>query len=259
MKKSLFFITAVLFISSAFSQKTDTAKKANSTPTTTAPATVQTTPAKKDWSKVDLSHRANDHFMIQTGYVGWAALPDTVPVNGISRSFNFYFMYDFPFKTDPRFSVGAGLGISCSNAFFKNQPYPLSTTPRQDDGGGTHFKKYKVVTTYLDIPVELRYALDPENTNKSWKFAAGIKVGDLLSAYSKGKDVLNGTGQDQDPSVYKDRNNSNFNSIRLATTVRISKGPIGVYGQYQVTSLMKGSQGLPLVYPFEFGICLSGL
>jgi len=249
MKKLLTVITALTLFTTVFAQKKDTA-------IVNTPPVAQ--PKKKDWSKIDLSHRANDHFMVQIGYDNWAGTPDTLSISGFCRSFNFYFMLDFPFKTDPRFSVGAGIGIGNSNVFFKNQPAPISVLPQQDGSGGNHFKKYKLVTTYLEVPLELRYAIDPENTNKSWKFALGVKVGVLLSAYAKGKNVENGAGQIQDASVYKVRNNSDFNSIKLAGTARISKGPFGIFGQYDATSLIKGTDG-PIVYPFSFGICFSGL
>src|SRR5579871_682181 len=250
MKKSLFTILAFITFSVAFSQKKDTI---------VANKIITDQPKKKDWSKIDLSHRANDHFMVQIGYVGWSGIPDTLSTNNLPRSFNFYFLFDFPFKSDPRFSVGAGLGIGSSNIYFKNQASPIAVTPRQDASGGNHFKKYKLVNTYLEIPLELRFALDPENTNKTWKFAVGTKVGTMLSAYAKGKNVLNGSGQTVDGSIYKVSDKSEFNSIKLAGTIRISKGPFGIYGQYQVTSLMKASYGLPTVYPFEVGICFSGL
>ncbi len=249
MKKFLSFIAALTIVTTTIAQKKDTT-------IVKAPAASQ--PKKKDWSKIDLSHRANDHFMVQIGYDNWSGKPDTLSITGFSRSFNFYFLLDFPFKTDPRFSVGAGLGIGNSNIFFKNQPAPVSVLPQQDGSGGNHFKKYKLVTTYLEIPLELRFAVDPENTNKSWKFALGVKVGTLLSAYAKGKSIENGSGQVQDPSVYKVKNNSDFNNIKLAGTVRISKGPFGIFGQYDATSLIKSTFG-PVVYPYSFGICFSGL
>lgn len=249
MKKLFTVVAALTLFMTAFAQKKDTAL-VNAVPSAQ--------PKKKDWSKIDLSHRANDHFMVQIGYDNWNGTPDTLNITGFSRSFNFYFMLDFPFKSDPRFSVGAGLGIGNSNIFFKNQPAPISVLPQQDGSGGTHFKKYKLVTTYLEIPVELRFALDPENTNKSWKFALGVKVGTMLSAYAKGKSVENGSGQVQDASIYKVSNKSDFNNIKLAATARISKGPFGVFGQYNLTSLIKSTAG-PIVYPFSFGICFSGL
>jgi hypothetical protein len=249
MKKFFIVITALTIVTTAFAQKKDTT-------IVKAPVAQE---KKKDWSKIDLSHRANDHFMLQIGYDNLAAVPDTLSITGFSRSFNFYFMYDFPFKSDPRFSVGAGLGIGSSNLFFSNQPAsPISVVPRADASGGAHFKKYKVVTTFLEIPLELRFALDPENTNKSWKFAIGTKVGAMLSAYAKGKNVENGSGQIVDGSVYKISSKSYYNTIKLAGTARISKGPFGVFAQYQVTSLIKGIDG-PAMYPFSFGICISGL
>jgi hypothetical protein len=251
MKQFLVFIFAFTTVTAAFAQKKDTTLVPAATP---APVEIK----KKDWSKVDLSHRANDHFMVQIGYDGWAAKPDTLNTAGISRSFNFYFLLDFPFKTDPRLSVGAGLGIGSSNMYFKNQKSPLSVLPTADAGGGDHFKKYKLVTTFLEVPLELRYALDPENTNKSWKFAMGVKVGTLLSAYSKGKNVENSSGQVTDAVIEKQKANTYFNNLKLAGTARISKGVFGIFGQFQFTSLIKAPYSTA-VYPFSVGICFSGL
>src|ERR1700684_238383 len=99
MKHFLGLVLLLITLTAAYAQK-DSTQPQPVTP-------VQ--PAKKDWSKVDLSHRANDHFMVQIAYDGWLNKPDTLISAGISRSFNFYFVYDFPFKTDPHLSVGAGI------------------------------------------------------------------------------------------------------------------------------------------------------
>ena len=47
---------------------------------------------KTDWSKVSLGNRANDHFLMEFGYDGWAGAPDTLNISGFSRHFNFYVM-----------------------------------------------------------------------------------------------------------------------------------------------------------------------
>lgn len=248
MKHFLGLVLALITLTAAHAQKDSTQRQ--------PAAPVQ--PAKKDWSKIDLSHRANDHFMVQIAYDGWLNQPDTLTSAGISRSFNFYFMYDFPFKTDPHLSVGAGIGIGCSNMFFKSQPAPLSALPRAESAGGEHFKKYKVVTTYLEIPLELRYAMDPENTNKSWKFALGVKVGTMLSAYAKGKNIENSSNQVDNAVTEKVSGRSFYNGIKLAGTARISKGFVGLFGQLQLTGLIKSAYG-PSVNPFSVGITLSGL
>ena len=254
MKQFLVLLFALFTITAAFAQKNDTT--VTKTPATTS--TVPGEPKKKDWSKIDLSHRAQDHFMVQIGYNGWAGKPDTLSQGGVPRSFNFYFMLDFPFKTDQRLSVGAGLGIGTNNMYFKNQPAPISVLPQADASTANHFKKYKLVTTYLEIPLELRYALDPENMNKSWKFAVGTKLGVLLSSYAKGKDVENSSGSVADGSVYKVSSKSYFNGLELAGTARISRGVFGLFGQFQFTSLIKSAYSTP-VYPFVIGFCFSGL
>src|SRR5262245_35405561 len=46
-------------------------------------------PKKK--SPINLTGRANDHFMIQLGYAGWAGKPDTLNTGGLSKTFNVYF------------------------------------------------------------------------------------------------------------------------------------------------------------------------
>ena len=84
-------------------------------------AVPQPKPAKRDWSKLNMANRANDHFMIQLGYDKWAGQPDSIKTKGLSRSLNVYFMLDFPFKTDPRFSIGLGVGVSGSSIFFDKQ------------------------------------------------------------------------------------------------------------------------------------------
>src|SRR5687767_2840433 len=83
---------------------------------TTNPAVITTPPSpdKKDWSKVNLSNRSGDHLVVQVGYDGWAGKPDSIRTKSLSRGVNVYFMIDFPFKTDPRWSVAIGAGVSSS-------------------------------------------------------------------------------------------------------------------------------------------------
>lgn len=262
MKKHLVTAIAFLATTAAFAQKKDSVTTSIVKPATSPAPAASTKPAKKDWSKVTLGRRANDHFMFQFGYDNWAQAPDSIHIRGWNRSANFYFMFDFPFKTDPRFSVGAGLGIGSSNIFFDKQNVKVAqntqTLAFTDESQSDHWKKFKLVTTYLEVPVELRFALDPENTNKSWKFAVGAKVGLMLSAHTKGKTRQNSFGQTIGNYTEKESSKQFFNTTKLAATARISKGVFGVFGQFQVNSLIKANAG-PSVFPFSFGIQLSGL
>jgi hypothetical protein len=228
-------------------------------------STLAAKPKKKDWSKVSLSNRPNDHFMIQIGYNGWASIPDTIATKGIPCSFNMYFMFDFPFKTDPRFSVGIGAGLGTDNFYLDKMTVDISgketgqLTFRSDS---TYFKKYKIATTYAELPIELRFAANPENTNKSWKVAVGAKVGTMLSAMTKGKNLISSNGGTLSYTE-KIKSKRFFNTTRLAVTGRISKGVLGIYGMYQINQLIKDgaspNTGLVDIRPFQIGISISGL
>ena len=275
MKKYL--ITALVFLATtaAYAQKRhknnqnpppakDTTASVPKTPAPSATPVVGIAKPKKDWSKVDLSKRAADHFMFQLGYDNWAGLPDSIDIKGFNHSEGFYFMYDFPFKTDPRFSIGAGIGIGSSNIYF-NSTYPQVAAYNNStlaftnvNGASSGFKKFKLVTTYLEIPLELRFAVDPEHMDKSWKVAVGTKIGLMLSAYTKGVDPTNGAGQVVAHTSEKESSKQFFSTAKFAPMIRVSKGVFGIYGQLQANSLIKTGAG-PSVFPFSFGFVISGM
>jgi len=252
------------FLMTAFAAITCTAVSAQAIDTT---GNVKVKKAKRDWSKLDLANRANDHFLIQFGYDGWAGAPDSIRTKGFGRHFNMYVMFDKPFKTDPRFSVGFGAGIGSSNIFFektviditgrKNANRLLFTNADSTD----HYKKYKLVNVWAEIPLELRYVANPENSDKSWKFAAGVKVGTMINAHTKGKEPQDKGGNTlsgQSKVIIKENSKRFFNSTRIAATARIGFGHFSLYGAYQLNSLLKDGVG-PAVKPFSIGLTLSGL
>jgi hypothetical protein len=218
---------------------------------------------KVTYSSLNLANRPNDHFMIEFSYDNWVGKTDSMNTSGFSRGFAMYFMYDFPFKTDPHFSVAAGIGIDASNIFFHDTDVGVAipgnvTLAFTSTANSNHFKKYKLVLTNLDIPIELRYAFNPANTNRSWKIALGIKAGVLLSTYTKGKDLENASGVIINPYIEKQSSTTYFNSGRLVATARVSWGFIGVFGTLQMTPLIRNGSG-PTVNPYSLGIVLSGL
>jgi len=223
-----------------------------------------TTGKKKiTYASLNLANRANDHFMIEFSYDNWVGKTDSMRTTGFCRGFAFYFMYDFPFKTDPHFSVGAGIGIDASNVYFVQTNVGVATAGNAtlaftSTANADHFKKYKLVITNLDVPLELRYAFNPENTNKSWKIAVGVKAGLLLSTYTKGKNLENAAGQVTNAYIAKESSTRFFNQGRLVATARVNYGWIGVFGTYQITPLIKNGAG-PTVNPYSIGIVLSGL
>ena len=251
MKRSLFlfFLTVLSVIA-----KSQDSTHLNSTQTS----------SKKDWTKLDLSTRANDHFMIQYGYDAWPNVPDSINTSGFSRHFNAYVMLDKPFRTNPNFSVGFGLGIGTSNIFFSNTYVDLKANTQTLQftpvGNTDHFDKYKLVTGFVEIPIELRYVTNPVQPDKGLKAALGAKGGFLLSAHTKGKNLMDSTGRSIYDTKYiaKESEKKFFNTTRLAVTGRVGYGHISVDGSYQVTNLLKTGAG-PTIHPWSIGLTLSGL
>ncbi|MDP4214045.1 MAG: hypothetical protein Q8926_15620, partial [Bacteroidota bacterium] len=129
--KKLLGMALILFVShAALAQDSTAVKKKNTKPAVLTRDSTGVTRKKTPvtYESLNLANRPNDHFMIQLGYDNWAGKPDTIRTTGLSRSFAFYFMMDFPFKTDPHFSVGAGLGIGVSNIYFDKQEVLVEAT-----------------------------------------------------------------------------------------------------------------------------------
>jgi hypothetical protein len=223
-------------------------------------------PPKTDWSKVSLGDRANDHFMVQIGYDGWATLPDSIRTTGFGRHLNVYVMLDKPFKTNPQWSVGLGVGIGSSNIYFDKMYVDLkgsiSTTQVSfvDVKNANHFDKYKLTAVWAEAPIELRHVSNPLKSDKSFKYAFGVKIGTMISGYTRGKDLQSKDGQSLYGNKYvqKEKDRKYLNNVRLAPTFRIGYGNFTIYGAYQITNLWREGQG-PGVRPFSVGLCLSGL
>lgn len=219
---------------------------------------------KKDFSKIDLSNRANDHFMIQYGGDTWGSTPDSINTSGFSRHFNLYLMFDKPFKTNPNYSVAFGAGIGSSNIFFSNTYIDIKslspTLQFKNVAAANHFSKYKLTTFSFEVPVEFRYVANPEQPDKGFKIAIGLKGGTLLSAHTKGKNLVDSLGN----SVYgpkyisKEYNKKYINTTRLAVTGRIGLGNISIDASYQITQFLKPNTG-PKINPVGIGITISGL
>lgn len=238
--------------------------KAQITTDTTATLPINPTPAtsSEQWNKIDLSNRSNDHLLIQYGADGWIENVDSVNPQGFSRHFNIYFMLDKPFKTNPRFSVGLGAGLSSSNIFFDRTQVDItssaSTLPFTNLDSANHFKKFKLTTVFLEAPVELRYTSNPLNSGSSLKAAIGLKVGTLLSAHTKGKTFEDKNGNTLNDYIQKEKTKRFFNTTRLAASARIGYGLLSLHGSYQLTTLLKTGAG-PEIRPYSIGITISGL
>jgi hypothetical protein len=205
-------------------------------------------------------NRANDHFLLQLGLTNWAGKPDSIQTSGFSHSFNVYFMFDFPFKTNPHLSMAFGPGIASDHIILKKTYVGIkensSILQFTDQSDTTHFKKTKLVTAWLEAPVEFRYNSDPSGLG--FKFAFGAKVGTLINVHTRNKDLQDKNNTALNSYTMKESSKRFFNGNRLSLMARIGYGHFTVFGTYQVTTLLKEGKGADM-RPYSIGLTLSGL
>lgn len=227
-------------------------------------STVFAAAAQEKKKKGGFVTRTGDHLMLQLTNDHWIGAPDSIKsrMKGLARGANVYIMLDQRFKGSPKWSVAFGLGVGTSNMYFKNMTVDLksktNTLPFRNVDSVDHFKKYKLTTAFLELPVELRYTFDPENESKSIKAAIGFKVGTVLNVHTKGKTLLDKNGATINSYTAKETAKGYFNGTRLAATARVGYGNFSVFASYQLNNILKDGVG-PDMKLFQIGLNLSGL
>jgi hypothetical protein len=220
---------------------------------------------QKSNKQLDLGGRANDHFMLQFSTDSWLEAPDSIDsrIKGFNRGLNIYFMLDKPFRSNKKWSIGAGVGIASSHIFLEKMQIGLGGTGRElaftNTDSSASFKKYKLATSYLEIPLEFRFSSKPDDPNKSIKVAVGLKGGLLINAHTKGKELESADGERLLNGVQKQSSKQYFNSSRLALTARFNYGVWGIFGAYNLTPMFKSGVASQDIRLLQVGVVLSGL
>jgi len=206
--------------------------------------------------------RSKDHLLLQLGGAMWNNRPDSIKTKGFSRTFNIYLMWDFPFKSSPKLSVALGPGFATDHVFLDKMTAGIKDNTTSiifdDRSDTTHFKKYKVATAFLELPIELRFSSNPEADGKSIKAALGVKVGTMLAAWVKGKGLENASGGTVNEYILKEKSKRFFNTTRISATGRLGYGHFSLFSTYSFTTLFKEGVG-PKMNAMSIGLTLSGL
>ena len=220
--------------------------------------------AQKKKNRTDFISRTGDHFMLQLTSDHWMGVPDSISshLKSLSRGGNVYVMLDKRFKGSPQWSVAFGLGVGTSNMYFKRMNVDIKAKtnklPFNNLDTLSYYKKYKLTTAFLEIPLELRFTFKPEKENASVKAALGVKVGTLLNVHNKGKTLMDKDGRTLNNYTAKETGKGFFNSTRLMATARIGYGNFSLFGAYQLNNIFKDGVAAD-VKLLQVGLCISGL
>lgn len=181
--------------------------------------------------------------------------PETeLEISTINPGVNIFGTYNYMFGNS-NVSLSPGLGLGIHNMFNKSF---IETTAESSefvlikdsiDSEKYDVKKSKLVVTYLDIPIELRY-----KSKDGFRLAAGFKFGFLIHSHTKykGGDFL---GETQDLVKYKKGKIAFLAKNRYGFMARIGYKWLNLWGYYQLSTLFEEGSG-PEMYPISLGLTL---
>ena len=185
--------------------------------------------------------------LIELNHSNWSDVPAGIDVEGQSRGFNFYFLNDYGLG-ESNVSIGVGLGLGTDNVFTNGQFIETAdSTFLNPLDESIEYKKNKLTTAHIDLPVELRFKSNPGNNGKSFKISAGFKAGLLINNHTKFK---------TDDDKIKVHGIDNIENFRYGPTARIGYGDLMLNGYMQLNELFQ-DEG-PQMKPWSIGITFNG-
>lgn len=199
---------------------------------------------------IPIKDRYDDKFIIELTNDMWLDLPSGVEVRTPSIGFKGYFFTDYTFGRTSNVSFAWGFGVSAdnvhSNAEFVQEEFEDGTTgdqiltPFDED---YEYDKNKFTTTYLELPLELRFIAKGRN---AFRFAVGFRVGYLLTDKQK---IIDTRGKRKLYDFDK------VTTFRYGLNARIGIGKVAVTGFYSLTPLIEEGEGTQVI-PVSIGIAL---
>ncbi len=123
-----------------------------------------------------------------------------------------------------------------------------NTTPLAWGESATDYKKNRLTSTYLRLPLTFEFRSGYHGGFGRVRFAFGPEAGILL----KGTQRL----KSEEFGRQKFRDDYNFSSFRYGTFARVGAGPLGVYAKYYFNDVFENSPDQEGLQSFVFGVML---
>lgn len=132
-----------------------------------------------------------------------------------------------------------GAGVDWNNYRFKNNVDLMKDTSilTYTINNNINYKKNKLVSTYLTVPVMLKFKFGKSKRKDSFKIAIGPQFGYLLSSYQKKKWESNGKQKTKVKGDY------NLDELRIGYSLYLGSKDVNFYFRYFPESTFKKDQG----------------
>jgi hypothetical protein len=153
-----------------------------------------------------------------------------------------------------------GLTYDINNWSYKNAiswnktPNNIKAFPSADQGpfiskDSISFRKNKLVTNYLQVPLLLRFETSPHHASKNVYLSVGGYAGYLVRSHTK--QIETGT-----TSKIKQHNDFNINKFQYGAQAELGYQGFSIYFKRSMTTLTDYGT---VQYPYSFGVRLTGL
>lgn len=148
-------------------------------------------------------------------------------------------------------SIDWGLYAELNNYRFANDSLliPKTNEVKFFNEGYSSYKKNKLFSSYLNLPVTLRFETNPKEPKRSFNLAIGGYAGFLLGAHTK--------TVKQSKESNKVHDDFNLNKMHYGLTARIGYSWFDIYVTYSLTPLFNDGIA-PDLTPVSAGIALVG-
>ncbi len=217
--------------------------------------TAQDTTVMRPPRQVDMLPRGKRPLCFDVTHNMWWQRPDSITSEFFSGGFIVSLHYDL-FFVKRRLSLAPGVALAVSSV--KTNAFPqeilmagsmnVFTQLQPFAGDSLQIQKNKIATSYLEMPVELRWFVERGDKPSLW-FAIGLRVGRHLSDHWKWK-FEDPQGRMRKQKTY---NLANVADWRSMVHVRLVYGRIGFLGAYALNEFFEKGGGTPLT-PAALGL-----
>lgn len=191
----------------------------------------------QEGEKTEERNKHQDHMLIDFGYETFTSRPGFTDFEWYNNGLNIQVFYDKLFGKSG-FSGAVGVGFSTQSYYSNkqirrdtNKAFLYSDWIRPE----STYEKNKVSTSWVEVPIELRYRSKIDDWGYRWKLSIGGKIGFLIDTHDKLVD-LNGV-------KYKTYYFPDMNNIRAGLIARAGYGKVNFTTFFSLTEFFVPGRG----------------
>jgi hypothetical protein len=198
---------------------------------------VSTNLVAQEGEKEESRNKHQDHLLIDFGYETFSSRPGFTDFQWYNNGLNIQLFYDKLFGQSG-FSGAVGIGFS-TQSYYSNKQIRRDTNVSYQYSNWINpeslYESNKVSTSWIEVPVELRYRSKTDDWGYRWKFSIGGKIGYLIDTHDKLVD-LNGV-------KFKTYYFPDINNIRAGLIARAGYGKVNFTTFFSLTEFFVPGRG----------------